>query len=135
MGSASYRARKRAQKKEARKSARETKDKALQARSKARRAVHEKRSDPAAAQGRRELEDAYVDAVRYGGLPGPAENPSYIEFLRTQARSMSDDDLKAFVNLSSGADDDDEAAMGRDMDAAYSQMMRMIGSVSKRGAG
>ena len=114
-------------------SARESRETALQARSQARRDAHEKRLDPAAVQRRRELEEAYVDMVRYGGLPGPAENPSYIAFLRTRARSMSDEDLRAYVDLTSGADDDNEDAMNRDMAAVMSQMEQMAESVSKRG--
>lgn len=114
---AGYRARRRALKKAARAPAREAKERDRQAKRKA------KDADAAARTPRRELEDAYVKAFMEGPVPAHAAgNPSFAAFVRSRARSLPDESLRAYVNLARGDDDDDEDAMRRDMDLLMSEM-------------
>ena len=116
-GMAGYRARRRALKKAARAPAREAKERDRQAKRKA------KDADAAARTPRRELEDAYVKTFMEGPMPAHAAgNPSFAAFVRSRARSMPDESLRAYVNLARGDDDDDDAAMRRDMDLLMSDM-------------
>lgn len=114
---AGYRARRRALKKANRASAREAKEGSRQARRKA-------REESLAAQGpRRELEDAYVRTFLEGPVPAhAAEDPSFAAFVRSRARSLPDESLRAYVNLAQGDDDDNDEAMRRDMDILLSEM-------------
>lgn len=126
MGSAGYSARRRARKKASRESAHEAREKARREARRARglgeSARPAEQADPARRR-RRELED-YAEEILAGYAPAHAAgNPSFREFLRSQVRSMSDEALAAYSNLSSGGDDDDEAAMSRDMDLIMDEMM------------
>lgn len=62
-------------------------------------------------------------------LTGPAStlaagNPSFPEFVRSYARSMSNETLAAYSNLCRGGGGDDEAAMSRDMGLIMDEMKR-----------
>ena len=114
---AGYRARRRALKKAAREPAREAKERDRRAKREA------KDANAAARTPRRELEAVYVESFMEGPVAAHAAgNPSFVAFLRDKARSMSDESLRAYVNLARGDDDDDEDAMRRDMDLLMSDM-------------
>ena len=60
-----------------------------------------------------------------------AQNRSFRQFVRDQARAMSDEALTAYVNLSSGVDDDDDEAMSRDMGRVMGGMHRAVAKMDK----
>lgn len=137
MGSAGYNARRRARKKATRESAREAREnarrEARRARGLGRTARPAEQAEPA-RRHRRELEEAYVEEM----LAGPAAalaagNTSFQEFVRDYVRSMSDEALAAYYNLSSGGDDDDEVAMSQDMDLVMSEMRKGVPKKMMRG--
>lgn len=67
-----------------------------------------------------------------GPLPAHAAgNPSFRGFLRTRARTLSDEALAAHCNLAGGADDGDDAAMSRDMDLIMSDLMDGMAKMPK----
>ena len=132
LGSAGYTARKRARRKASGGSTSGAKGKARRAGGSAAPARPAGRANSNLAN-RRELEEAYVDTFMDGPLPAQAaDNPSFRDFLRARAHSMSDEALVAHCNLSSGADDDDDdEAMSRDMELAMGDMMNAMAKMPK----
>lgn len=131
LGSAGYNARKRARRKASSGSASGANAKARRAGGAAAPARPTGRAN-STLENRRELEEAYVDTFMDGPLPAHAAgNPSFRDFLRARARSMSDEALVAHCNLSSGADDDDDEAMSRDMELAMGDMMNAMAKTLK----
>lgn len=125
MGSAGYSARRRARRKAAKEPGGALEKGGPPARTGA-------RGDDPSAQRRRDLEDAYIDMFMSNPMPAhAAQNPSFRQFVRDQARAMSDEALTAYVNLSSGADDDDDEAMSRDMDRVMGGMRSATARMDK----
>ena len=136
MVSAAYNARKRASRKAARESGGASRKAARESGGASRKAGLPSRTgarkDDPATRRRRELEEAYVDTFMSNPMPAHAAgNPSFRQFVRDHARAMSDEALAAYVNLSSGADDDDAEAMSRDMNRAMGDVHRAAASMGK----